>query len=436
MPARPLPVAVALLLASLLCLILPARALADVGYRPTSGQGAFAYQSPEAPPLISPQVVVHYEAAGPDAPDATDANQNGVPDYVERVSAAAARALAFYASQGFLLPLPDSGGPNGLPDIYIKHLPPGYYGESLPAQDAEPGGGFVVISNTLSTSLVDPEGGIETTVAHELFHMIQFSYFPSLPIPSATDWADEGTAVAMSILVYPEIEDVANQKHLDEWLKESWLPLYYVDGQDGCAVHCYGGAWWWLWLFKLDPKLLPDYYGRLYGYELSGRSVGLGIQPLSEVLSKDGYGSLDQVFTDFSTDLYRRQLAVPTYATSVSFRPLKAAVPDFLREVRTQPTMALIAGLSAQYITLRLPAGAHGLKLLLSSAQGPAPKATVVLGGQQGRALSGSEVSRHGQSVLTRILVHFKGSEHKVVLILASGRPDPTAYQLALQALR
>jgi hypothetical protein len=66
--------------------------------RPT-GAGPLAYSVPEATPYQSKQVVVHYVATGEDAPPLNDDDQNGVPDYIERIGAAPRPAVRSYSSR-------------------------------------------------------------------------------------------------------------------------------------------------------------------------------------------------------------------------------------------------------------------------------------------------------------------------------------------------
>src|SRR5919198_916761 len=96
----------------------------SVVLRPTSG-GNYAYTSPEAAPYVTTRAVVHYVTSGPQAPPLTDADGDGYPDYVEEVGAAADNALLYYERHGFKQPLPDTGGPDAKPDIYIDTLPAG-----------------------------------------------------------------------------------------------------------------------------------------------------------------------------------------------------------------------------------------------------------------------------------------------------------------------
>ena len=143
--------------------------------RPTNG-GEFAYTAPEAAPYVGARAVVHYVTTGPDAPPLNDDNDNGYPDYVEQVSLTADTALLYYERHGFKLPLADTAGPDTKPDIYIDDLPAGVFGLTLP-QTAE-GGTFVIVSPRLD-SRQKTLGSLPITVAHELFHVVQFSYIAS-----------------------------------------------------------------------------------------------------------------------------------------------------------------------------------------------------------------------------------------------------------------
>ena len=115
--------------------------------------------------------------SGVDAPPLNDDDADGVPDYVERVGDAADTAIAYYERRGFARILPDAAGPDVRPDLYISRFAPGYFGVAFPAADAE-GGAFVAVSNALDPSPATSLGSLYGTVAHELFHLMQFSYFP------------------------------------------------------------------------------------------------------------------------------------------------------------------------------------------------------------------------------------------------------------------
>lgn len=419
--------------------VLPASAEAALGVlRPTQG-GGFRYDLQEAPPYIGSRSVVHYVSAGQDAPNLADADLSGVPDYVEQVSRAAERSLDFYASRGFKAPLPDSAGPNASLDIYIVDFTGNYesaLGIAVPAQQsALRDGGFFLVGQDLESGL-DVDAGLEVTVAHELFHLVQFAYFaPPAKLPNGTVWADEGTAVAMSMLVYPEIRDRNNAFVLDYWLKETWKPLYFMGDDDFCDVHCYAGAMWWSWLWRLDPALISEYYGRLYGYTTVGRNIGLGTQTLDEILKRRGFQSLYSAFTRFSVDTYRRGLPIaPAYQLTVGLSPKSHSFPAKLAS-KTSRKVAVTEGLSSHFVPVTLPTKAKGFDLLIQSALGPAPDLTLIVGGVNGRRISAKTSSFKSQGIYVRQsrfhIVFRNARERTVRLIVTSGRQDPVAYTVA-----
>src|SRR5207247_9604644 len=116
-------------------------------------------------------------------------------------------------------PLPDTAGPNAKPDIYIDSLPPAAFGLTFGSASAE-GGTFVLVSPRLDPSTPKAFGGLSTTVAHELAHVIQYSYVVSGRLPV---WAAEGSAVGLSMLVFPAIEDVVATDYVDGWLQPPCL---------------------------------------------------------------------------------------------------------------------------------------------------------------------------------------------------------------------
>ena len=207
--------------------------------------------------VSSPYVVVHYTRTGPDRPRfMKDDNHNGVPNYIEKLAAAANKAWLWYAHNGFKAPLPDTGGPDSKLDIYVKALPAGVYGVTIPTSHAQ-GGAFIVVDNQLDEAHLATHGSLQQTVAHELFHAWQLSYVPNGNIPA---WAAEGSAVAMQTYVYPQILDAATLLYVDAWLNQPWRSLY--DQAQGCA-HCYGGALFWRFLFGLGIGWLRLAVGRL-----------------------------------------------------------------------------------------------------------------------------------------------------------------------------
>jgi hypothetical protein len=387
-----------------------ASAAGTIVLRPTSAGSQYAYTTPEATPYVGARVVVHYVTTGLAAPPLTDANANAVPDYVEQVSAAADKALAYYAAAGFKQPLADTDGPDTKPDVYIDTLPEGLYGYTLTQSHAE-GGTFVLISPQLDPAVTKPRGSIDITVAHELFHVIQFSYVLSDKVPV---WAAEGSASAMSMRVFPQVEDQTMTDYLDIWLKQPWLPLF--DERQGCA-HCYGGAWWWLYLEHLNPRILPSYLAGLGADDKRGVSPRVGISQLDKAIRATRSGSLFTAFDRFAIDLYRRGLAVgDAYSVKSSTRPRATTVKSVL-------------GLSTHYVPVRVPSTARGLVVSVPYGGGPRPSVTLLLGGPKGRAVR-AKPYRPGKGYIASATFRNARERRRIVLVVTSGSASPTLYQV------
>jgi hypothetical protein len=196
--------------------------------------------------------VVHYVVLGIDAPPLNDDDADGVPDYVERAGDAADTAIRYYERRGFARIRADAAGPDGRPDLYISRFAPGYFGVAFPTADAE-GGAFVAVSNALDPSPAESLGSVYGTVAHELFHLVQFSYFPPTADPELAGWALEGMAAAMENRVYPDLDDIVSSLQLRRW---------FAAPQRSVTSQTYGSQLLWRFLDERQPRLLPAYLAR------------------------------------------------------------------------------------------------------------------------------------------------------------------------------
>jgi hypothetical protein len=366
--------------------------------------------------VASPYVVVHYTRTGPDHPRfMKDDNHNGVPNYIEKLAAAANKAWLWYAHNGFKGPLPDSAGPDSKLDIYVKALPPGVFGITLPTTVAK-GGSFMVIDNQLDEAHLAVHGSLQQTVAHELFHEFQLGYMPDGNIPR---WAAEGSAVAMQTYVYPQVVDAAAFSYLDTWLNQPWRSIY--DEAGGCS-HCYGGALFWRFLFSLGNHVVSEYFGRLYGYEQAHKPILLGLQPLDEILQKRAHSSLYSAFERFSYDIYRS-----------GYKPATRYKLTASTSIVTTPAR-VVRGLSAHYIPIATPADAKGVGVGVAAASGPNPEVKLVVGGPKGRVIEGI---LRDKGRLQYFVTRFRNAKERssVMLIVTSGRQLGTAYKLAYQSL-
>lgn len=200
----------------------------------------------------SRRAVVHYVVLGVDAPPLNDDDADGVPDYVERVGDAADTSIAYYERRGFAPISADTGGLDARPDLYISRFAPGSFGVAFPSSDAE-GGAFVAVSNALDPSATTSLGSLYGTVAHELFHLTQFSYLSREADPELAGWALEGMAAAMESRVFPELDDIVSSLQLRRW---------FAAPQRSVTSQSYGSQLLWRFLDERQPRLLPAYLAR------------------------------------------------------------------------------------------------------------------------------------------------------------------------------
>jgi hypothetical protein len=398
--------------------------------RPTTNQGPYGYKvacggtatSNPCRRVSGARAVIHWVRSGPDAPALNDDDRNGIPDYVDDVRVAADRALLYYAQHGFKAPLPDTDGSDSRPDIYIVHYSSrveGGFGLTFAPSFAQ-GGTFVVINNDLDRDPKQVAGGVRTTVAHELFHVVQYSYTPKGDMP---DWVAEGSATAMELNVYPDIDDVSTDQYIDEWLHETSRPLY--DDRFQCD-RCYGDAIWWNWVYKEPGTLLQAYFGRLYGYEKIHRRILLGTQPLDEIFQHRMHASLFTMFTSFAQSLLRTGWRPdPTYVLHAS---LGAG------NVKQTP-VHVVAGLSMHDVPIVVPPSARQVAVYVVAGGGPIPDVSLLVG-PKGRTVK-PQVQRGGGVRRLLFSTNFRSAAERshVSLIITSGRQDAARYIIRYVAL-
>jgi hypothetical protein len=225
--------------------------------RPTEGVNdpqQDGYSVGEAPqsPYCTAHFCIHWVASTSDAPDLTDSNGNGVPDYVETAGAGAENSHQVENVQlGWREPKSDGtrGGNVDKTDVYIKQLGgSGIYGYSVPDPDQQIGDdhtafGYVVIDNDFNASefpgYASPTVPLEVTLAHEYNHILQFNY----DVIQDT-WMLESTAVWMEGMVYPAAFDYL--QYLPGWVQLTQLPLttFSSDPNDRNNLKVYGSAVW------------------------------------------------------------------------------------------------------------------------------------------------------------------------------------------------
>lgn len=185
-------------------------------------------------------VCVHWAQSGADAPDLTDADGNGVPDYVEFIRGDAERTwqrqtAAPPAGLGWRTPLSDGdrgGTPGGELDVYLIHMQPGYNGYA----DKDDCAGTRVCSGSVDLDPGLRGDELREVIAHEFNHVVSFAY-----AAFAAPWLSESTAVWMSDKANDGVKSWA-------WLVAPWTQRGAKSILDNDNATKYGDVVWLQWL--------------------------------------------------------------------------------------------------------------------------------------------------------------------------------------------
>lgn len=220
------------------------------------------YTVPEATPFDTAHFRIHYVAAGVDAPPLADADQNGVPDYVETMGAQFETSYEVENVQlGWRAPIPDgTRGGDARTDVYIKQIGnQGLFGYAA-ADPGQPGAqrfAFLVMDNDYAQSefpsYAGPLAPMQVTAAHEYNHVLHNA------IDANEDfWLFESTAVWMEDQVFDAVNDYANYLPAPRWVTQTRVPLTRFnagDPADPTNVKVYGDVVWSSWL---SSRFGPD----------------------------------------------------------------------------------------------------------------------------------------------------------------------------------
>jgi len=274
----------------------------------------------ESTPLLSPsgRFLIHYTVTGTDTPPLTDANANGVPDWVETVAQTFDEVTAKYAALGWN-PAPTSvSAPFPAYDVYLLDLASQkLYGQTTSGQRlASPGfpnafGSFIEIDNDyLEPVYQNALGGpltvaqkalqsLQITAAHEYHHAIQFGYSVFFDV-----WYAEATSTWYEDELYDGVNQLYN--YLPAWFNNSRIAL------DTAADVATGGGYG-RWIFN---RYLAETHGtgtiRLVWEKLAplpspGNNADVPMLPvIDSVLSTSFSGSLTTDFFGFTKRVYTR----------------------------------------------------------------------------------------------------------------------------------
>ncbi|MDP2984601.1 MAG: T9SS type A sorting domain-containing protein [Candidatus Latescibacter sp.] len=159
----------------------------------------------------------HYDTTGFNAPNMTDRDLNGVPDYVDSTLVYLEYAWSLVIKLGYGAPRTDTmqGGSNAV-DVYLEDLAPQkYYGVTYPDESfTTMGSSFLVLDNNYTDAVFPTKGyaALRVTSAHEFFHVIHYSYYGG---GDAIWWMEE-SAVWMEDYAWDDVNDYLN--YIDSYL--------------------------------------------------------------------------------------------------------------------------------------------------------------------------------------------------------------------------
>jgi hypothetical protein len=295
--------------------------------RPSDGSAdpqGDGYTVTEALPYCTDHFCVHYVTSTADAPDLTDGNGNGVPDWVETTATSA--EYAYSVENGQLGWRPPKNDGDGKTDIFLKQLGgTGIYGYSVPDPDQQlPEDhslwGYIVIDNDFRQAefpqYASPTTPLEVTLAHEYNHILQFNY------DAIQDtWMLESTAVWMEGKVYPDAFDYL--QYLPGWVQLTALPLttFSTDPNSRDNVKVYGSAVWEKWLENLYG---PDVVRRAW-------EVSLDTDPASFAVGAFDRAIKDKGGPGFAADFDRFAAATAEWQAQNSGFPEGSRYQDVVR---------------------------------------------------------------------------------------------------------
>ncbi len=215
------------------------------------------YSVDEATPVCSGAICVHYVATTADAPAATDADVNGIPDYVETVLSTTLHVHSTYVAAGYRAPKGDGalGGGSNTTDVYIADIgDDGLYGycstdQKIPNHGPFDAWAYCVLDNDYAADEFPtntPIENLQVTIAHEYFHAVQFGY------DIAEDpWFLEATAAWVEDIMYDQVDDNV------QYLRQSPLRMPRTPMDTFGGVFHYG-----IWIFF---RYVSERYNELQG---------------------------------------------------------------------------------------------------------------------------------------------------------------------------
>jgi hypothetical protein len=283
-----------------------------------------AYTVPQAPksPQCGRYFCVHWVAEGIDAPNLSDSNGDGVPNFVLEVLKIAEHVHQVENGKlGWREPKSDgrTGGGVGKTDIYLSQIGGELFGYAAPdrgqasKQHRIPRRlhGYLVLDNDYSSFEfpgTTPTHDLEVTLAHEYNHILQFGY-DAFQDP----WFAESTAVWMEDQVYNGINDYL--RYVRRWVKRWDTPL------TTSSIKEYGSAVWNQWLQRhYSSAIIRQAWARA----IHVRPGGFSVNAYESAIRAAGHSDLGHDFARFAA-------AVAEWRTGEGFRE-SGLYPDMPRQ--------------------------------------------------------------------------------------------------------
>jgi hypothetical protein len=253
---------------------------------------------------------IHFATTGNDAPDLTDADGNGVPEWVETVGAAFEKVYdAEVTAMGYRAP------PVARYAVYLVDLTGSkaygftqdfYDGTSGPPASVTSVASYIEIDKAFTAGIfVNAQGGpftkeqsLAITAAHEFHHAIQFGYNYYFEL-----WYAEATATWME----DEVEDSVNQSYsyLSSYLSGTGT-LSLNAGKDGRTEY---GRWIFNRYLAQAPRsttLIKDIWSRLGALPATADGSDIPMLPVVAASIAAGGSALADEFFGFAKSLYLR----------------------------------------------------------------------------------------------------------------------------------
>lgn len=329
--------------------------------------------------------------SGSDAPELTDSNRSGTPDYVEAVGLIAEHSQQVQVGDlGWRPPKPDRRdecGSSSQTDIYLKNLgDQGLFGYAAidPGQgNARARHGYLVIDDDYSrrefSRFDNPLDAGRVTIAHELNHLLQYAYSAH-----QEPWMLEATATWMEEKIFPDVDDYLN--YVPAFARTPGKP---ITGREAGELRAYGIAVWNHWLENGDGGYGPDVVRR--AWEVSGIT-----SPRDFAIGAYGRAIVDSGGPGFARELVGFAASTAEWRTGAFRYPDAAAYPDVRRRGGLRPARRRGRAFRLDHTAYRLlhvpPVAASRIRLGVRAQRGV--RSGLALVARSGGPLDGEVVRR------------------------------------------